>query len=280
MAFTTWRIVRDYVGGWFLAPLCLLLLSPIAGVETPAYATAIEMMWYNTISQPVGSGAPPFTSNLDGVPAASFTGSDSDRHGSASISGSVDLRTGELRAFASVAGPVAAFATVSMNEVLTFSWADPTRLDPITVSATFSLDSAFFGSSATRDRTGMFSYGFGDLVGAHSLSVCDICSLNVSATRTIQLTPSVLYPLQMGLYIGAGSLGPGTATFDAGHTAGFSFELPQGATFVSNSGYFLTGAPAAVPEPGTVWLLGIGLIGMAALTHFTKWKKCGAAETL
>jgi PEP-CTERM motif len=279
MAFTTWRL-RDSVGVWFLAPLCLLILSLVTGTESPAYAASIEMVFYETITQPVGMGVPPFAVSHDGVPGATFTHSATGRFGSASVSGSVDLRAGEMHAFATVAGPYSAFATVGMNEVLTFSWADPTRLDPIAVSATFSLDAVFSGSSATASRAGIFSYGFGDVGRSYNLN-CDLCfgPLNISNTETILLTPFAPVGLGMSLYIGAGTnYGMGTATFDAGHTAGLSFILPEGATFVSNSGYLLTADPetARVPEPETVWLLGIGLIGMA----FTKWKRWGAASIL
>ncbi|MBH0180581.1 MAG: PEP-CTERM sorting domain-containing protein [Nitrospira sp.] len=283
MAFTTWRL-RDSVVGLFLAPLCLLLLSPIAGVETPAYALPIEMSFYHTIVPPSGTSGndyPTFSVSADG-PTASFARSAGGSGGSATVSGSVDLSAGELRAFTSVSGPYSAFANVGLNDVLTFSWEDPTRLDPITIFVTATHDSIFSGSSATASRAGNIGYDFGGATWFESFN-CDGCfgPLHISNTQTVLLSPSVSYALGFSMYIGAGTnYGTGTATFDAGHTAGFSFELPQGATFVSNSGYFLTGAPAAVPEPGTVWLLGIGLIGMAALTHFTKWKRCGAASTL
>lgn len=148
MAFTTWRIVRDYVVGWFLAPLCLLFLSLIAGVENPAYALPIEMGFYHTIIPPSGSGYPTFSVSADG-PTASFTRSATGLGGSATVSGSVDLSAGELRAFTSVSGPYSAFANVGLNDVLTFSWEDPTRLDPITIFVTASHDSIFYGSSAT-----------------------------------------------------------------------------------------------------------------------------------
>ena len=45
-----------------------------------------------------------------------------------------------------------------------------------------------------------------------------------------------------------------------------SFILPQGETFTSDSGVFLSDAPSATPEPATFALLGLGLLAIGALT--------------
>lgn len=51
---------------------------------------------------------------------------------------------------------------------------------------------------------------------------------------------------------------------DFGNTAGFTFNLPTGATFTSESGSFLSAPTAAVPEPATWALMILGFGGAGA----------------
>jgi hypothetical protein len=71
-----------------------------------------------------------------------------------------------------------------------------------------------------------------------------------------------------GIYIDldtyAGSIMSGTSFADFGHTVHFEWDLPQGVTFTSASGQFMT---AAVPEPGT-WALMLG--GLAAVGRLAR----------
>jgi hypothetical protein len=55
----------------------------------------------------------------------------------------------------------------------------------------------------------------------------------------------------------------GDALADFGHTARFGIEVPEGVTFTSSSGIFLSAVQTAVPEPGTwlMMLVGFALIG-------------------
>jgi hypothetical protein len=60
---------------------------------------------------------------------------------------------------------------------------------------------------------------------------------------------------------------PGTvkqARVDFGDTAHLSIDLPDGYSFTSSSGVFLTDVAAPVPEPGTEWLLLAGLLPLMA----------------
>jgi hypothetical protein len=53
---------------------------------------------------------------------------------------------------------------------------------------------------------------------------------------------------------------------DFSNTAAFSFGgLPNGLSYTSSSGAFLTGAPAGTPEPGTWALLSVGLLSVGFL---------------
>jgi hypothetical protein len=62
------------------------------------------------------------------------------------------------------------------------------------------------------------------------------------------------------------SIGPGYADVNADNTARIAMTLPEGATYISSSGVFLTAAQAPVPEPET-WatlLAGGGVLALSA----------------
>jgi hypothetical protein len=56
----------------------------------------------------------------------------------------------------------------------------------------------------------------------------------------------------------------GGANDDFSHTATLGLSLPQGVSFTSDSGVFLTQAVSSTPEPSTIWLAAVGV----ALTAF------------
>jgi len=89
--------------------------------------------------------------------------------------------------------------------------------------------------------------------------------VQVNATGSISVLAGHTYGIQLLLTAGADQLG-GTHDQQAvnfADTALFSFTNLNGLTFTSASGQFLSNV-AAVPEPGTVMLLGLGLLGLLA----------------
>lgn len=79
--------------------------------------------------------------------------------------------------------------------------------------------------------------------------------------------PTTFY-FYMGIDLGAYNGGYA----DYGNTLKFSWALPEGATFTSSSGEFMSAVPAAVttPEPATNALLGAGVAALAGLVRFRR----------
>lgn len=75
------------------------------------------------------------------------------------------------------------------------------------------------------------------------------------------------YVFEFALFAGAGGSDPGYLTV----SDPISFSLPQGASFTSASGLFLTGQ--TVPEPVTIALVGLGLAGLG---FARRWKQQAA----
>jgi hypothetical protein len=70
-------------------------------------------------------------------------------------------------------------------------------------------------------------------------------------------------PVAAGLSLLSSETVFGSTDDDYSHTAALSFTLPQGVSYTSDSGVFLTQTqPSAVPEPSAVWLLltGVGMV--------------------
>lgn len=63
-------------------------------------------------------------------------------------------------------------------------------------------------------------------------------------------------------FYGPGNPNPGHVGFaDFGNTLHFNWTLPEGVTYRSASGHFMT----AVPEPGSLAMMALGLVGVAAV---------------
>lgn len=101
----------------------------------------------------------------------------------------------------------------------------------------------------------------GGIVGSGSSAQSCI---NTTSISTVILVPFLIsqtnQSFQFYIALNAVSMGGGTA--DISHTAGLGITLPNGLTFASDSGVFLTQSP--VPEPASHALLLAGL-GVAAL---------------
>lgn len=105
----------------------------------------------------------------------------------------------------------------------------------------------------------------------HSLDQYNLTDGSEFYTLNLGFTPGVDSFITIAEYVG-GWLDPynfQTATADFSNTAIVQVFLPEGATFTSDSGVFLT-QTTPIPLPGAVWLLGSGLLGLAGWRKFRK----------
>jgi hypothetical protein len=224
--------------------------------------------------------------------SVSSQGSHSEFGGLISVAASAeaDLATGELHAVATEMGPVfggSAQGSARFADTLHFDVGGLTGLIPIGVIAT--VHGSFGGNDVP---------GFGDLnplaQGFLSLGISNLAGSEVplqlqvgyrSSTPTTTSNPdSIVYLVTVGTW---SELGPdrfvGTYYLDAadpglvfsmqldalvqnggsysdfGRTAALSFDLPDGVTFTSDSGVFLSGA---APEPAAWALMLIGFFSV------------------
>lgn len=204
-------------------------------------------------------------------------------HADANVFASADLRDGKLRLAANESGS----ARVGLADIL---WLSIPGLDPGEVQ-TISFDLVVNGTYARapgQDRgqatydflaaSGLFSYGPTDMV-AGSVGWKTAPGSNVVNSTA---APEEFYTFStsgewaqlatnhfvasidvwgddptLGFRIGLLAGGPA----DFSNTATVALTLPDGSTFVSESGVFLS----AVPEPTSAWLLALGLVALAEL---------------
>jgi hypothetical protein len=243
----------------------------------------------------------PATSNGTTV---STTVKHTEFNGAATAGGTAmaDLATGQLHASAYETGPVAggsATASASFSDTVHFDVGSITGIIPLTVTATVHGTFGGDGSPATGPYGGgSFSLALYDPftnsfqltagIGYMSDALGDIGDTSTSHWVTggsstgpwSQVGPDIFigtyyldtaHPdLMVNMNLDAFSANGGWdygSFSDFGHTAGFSWVLPEGVTFTSDSGVFLTKAPlgetGGVPEPAAwaLMLAGFGSIG-------------------
>ena len=211
--------------------------------------------------------------------------------GGSTANESIDFSTGILRAsINSAPGYGGTTALATLRDTVTFdnSNALPAMLGIIwKVDGMVALDTASSGSCCF-DITyqgvlgGAVNYHFSEDVNngitANSLQVT---GYNSSSTQNppagnIGGTVTAFYQLQPGLnQLPFGmdlSMGGGYGLADFSHTLQISLDLPQGVTYTSESGAFLTAPPAPTPEPST-WVP--VLAGLAVLA-FRKFRRTAA----
>jgi hypothetical protein len=186
--------------------------------------------------------------------------------GTSQASASADLRTGEIKLYATQTdGSASAWAR--MRDELTMHL--PSSVESVDIGISFSingiadvnaasshvnayLDAGIFGPS----RLDTFSCGNTSCNdGAISDTLLAIVNVKDGDVLSVQAT------LQIGVFeTAANGL---TSTLDFGHTGTISLDLPEGVTYTSESGVFLS----AVPIPAAIWLFGSGLIGLIGLAR-------------
>ena len=186
----------------------------------------------------------------------------------------VDLATGAIRLFGSASIPGTGFgANGAVYETIKFNL--PDGMDGVSIPVSFSLHGlnthqtgAYYNNISLVFQIASFGnaqhftrFAASKACGFDSEFTAEICrpgEVNITYTGNITLWDDVYYGLQMETSIGGGRM-----TQDFTNTAGFSWVLPEGVTFQSGSGVFLTAPLAGVPEPQT-WVLlfvGFGAVG-------------------
>ena len=209
-------------------------------------------------------------------------------HADANVFASADLRDGKLRLSANALGG----GQVSLADVL---WLTIPGLNPGEVQ-TISFDLIVNGTYARapgQDR-GQANYAFNAYSGLFGTVLTDQVAGSVgwktaSGSNVVNSTaaPEEFYTFtdigdwtQLAtnhfvasidisgddptVYFAIDLLGSGPTDFS--NTATVTLNLPDSSSFVSESGVFLSAAPLSVPEPGSAFLLALGLalVGVAA----------------
>jgi len=182
--------------------------------------------------------------------------------------------------------PLSQFGDAFYSDVVTFTRLDGLVTGTLPVSLTVDLDGSMVGNATSLtgrvDLLNVFgssfsvntflafsSTGLSSVTGTTALPAIDAQLTTVSGTAVVGQG----YVLQMRLtgqtYVNSGT----SATLDFLHTLGFPsdrpvFNLPDG--YTANAGDYLvnnrfvaaTAPPAAVPEPGTLTLVGMSIVGL------------------
>ena len=212
-------------------------------------------------------------------------------HATGAASATADLAGGILRASTSSAanipyqgtGPVSTrvLTTSFMKDYVTFSVASAqgadvvftTHLDgsyalndPIYGAANAKLIFSFGGASEydiLADSAGVSAYAGGVQPGFTAYSFSNKTATGFDFTGTLHVSNNQRLEMYTGLYLDCSY-----SMCDFGHTARVGLEVPNGVSFTSDSGVFLTAANGvpAVPEPATwaLMLAGFGVIGGVA----------------
>ncbi|MDA0204147.1 MAG: PEP-CTERM sorting domain-containing protein [Acidobacteria bacterium] len=194
------------------------------------------------------------------------SGEDDVSSGWATASASLD--TGKIKLFGQSVGPWGlAIARGDLSDTLYFDLPDGVILAPVTLTMSLT---GFFSDPSTPpgilDPRGTVSLGLpGDPQSIVNALLGDIFPGMLSSTRFVQ--EGVGYQISASLFATTG----GDSFFDLTNTAALDLILPEGVTFRSDSGVFLTERVSNVPEP-SAWLL---LAGGLSLVRATRRRRSG-----
>lgn len=274
-----------------------ILLAPVAAAALSLISTAVSAEVRLNLEACAQSGVP--NANCDAYtntqPFGTHIQNGITFHGS-SASGFADLASGTLRATAHSANDTIGRATTAISVLG----------DNVTFSGGFGqtayLDYHFQGSitEAINPIANNISFGGLQIYMANPLATtrndglalataggCSVlggfANLGCHEGSTIDLRGSVPFQLMAGDFYFLSSLSA-TATsgdhVDFGNSAHFSFRLPDGVTYTSRTGEFLTGPVAAVPEPESVFLLcaGLAALGWRHAAHRRRSQRLARAQ--
>lgn len=226
-----------------------------------------------------------------GGPGATSVQLAAGQTGASSANESLDLSTGILRASMNSApgfGGTTALAT--LRDTVTFNNSNATpvllgiiwRVDGMVALDTVSNGSCCFDITYQGILGGAVNYHFSeDVNNGVTANTLQVTGYNSSSTQNppagdIGGIVTAFYQLQPGqnqLPFGMDlSMGGGYGLADFSHTLQISLNLPQGVTYTSESGAFLTAPPAPTPEPST-W---VPMLAVLAVLAFRKFRRAAA----
>lgn len=143
---------------------------------------------------------------------------------------------------------------------------------PMGFAFTGNLDQGDFGGASAQGRYYMGK----DPTGWNNQGI-DLRNGGLNVSQTVRIRRNRLEPYFFYGYLNVSARGGGISDF--GNTLTFNWDLPEGVTFTSASGQFMTGQTAAVPEPATWAMMLTGFFGLGSCLRISRARQAAGVRT-